>query len=67
MSLVLALDVSASVDFAEFALMAGGLAAALRDDGQPLGLVRGEDGGGGETLVHERELPREVELLVEAC
>ncbi|MFL1463891.1 DUF1194 domain-containing protein [Roseococcus sp. DSY-14] len=40
MSLVLALDVSASVDFAEFALMAGGLAAALRDPA-----VQGAAGG----------------------
>lgn len=39
-ALVLALDVSASVDFDEFALMAGGLAAALRDPA-----VQGATGG----------------------
>ena len=39
-ALVLALDVSASVDFAEFALMAGGLASALRDPA-----VQGAAGG----------------------
>lgn len=40
LALVLAVDVSASVDFDEFALMAGGLAAALRDPA-----VQGAAGG----------------------
>ncbi|MCW8086202.1 DUF1194 domain-containing protein [Sabulicella glaciei] len=44
LALVLAVDVSASVDFDEFALMLGGLAAAFRDEGVQAATAAGPRG-----------------------
>lgn len=44
LALVLAIDVSASVDFAEFGLMVGGFAAAFRDAGIAQALAAGPRG-----------------------